>query len=188
MFFFLIQRDRTMAQIAPVAIISQDVQKTADQILSQLDALEIKGPGDSTIFAKPFTDIEAQQLVAVQDDKGQPLFDMANKENFYQLVMLAVELRKINDFDIIYAYFKKGWFARDLQFLSPFMFGSRLRVTIEESDILQKPVTEEGIYTCVNAQCREKKILRRQVQIRGADEPATTFLTCLSCGQKWRKG
>jgi transcription elongation factor S-II len=39
-------------------------------------------------------------------------------------------------------------------------------------------------FTCWK--CRSKKCTYYQLQTRSADEPMTTFVTCLSCGQRWR--
>lgn len=39
-------------------------------------------------------------------------------------------------------------------------------------------------FTCWK--CRSKKCTYYQLQTRAADEPMTTFVTCLSCGQRWR--
>ena len=39
-------------------------------------------------------------------------------------------------------------------------------------------------FTC--RKCRSKKCTYYQLQTRSADEPMTTFVTCLDCGQKWK--
>jgi transcription elongation factor S-II len=39
-------------------------------------------------------------------------------------------------------------------------------------------------FTCWK--CKSKKCTYYQLQTRAADEPMTTFVTCLSCGQRWR--
>lgn len=39
-------------------------------------------------------------------------------------------------------------------------------------------------FTC--RKCRSKKCTYYQMQTRSADEPMTTFVTCLDCGQKWK--
>ncbi len=169
-------------------IISKQPEQTPSQFLSNFPPVDVKISEDTFVKQRPFTEIEAQQLLAVKSATGNPLFDITNKNEFYQLATLAAELRMLNPFDVVLAYYQKGWVARDLPFLSIFMTDNRIRVTLEEADILQKPIVEEGIYTCVGAQCTSKRIKRRQVQTRSADEPFTTFLTCTECGQRWRKG
>ncbi|KAG5185244.1 transcription factor S-II-domain-containing protein [Tribonema minus] len=42
----------------------------------------------------------------------------------------------------------------------------------------------EGMFEC--GRCKSKKTHYYQKQTRSADEPMTTFVTCLHCGKKWR--
>ena len=39
-------------------------------------------------------------------------------------------------------------------------------------------------FTC--SKCKSKKCTFYQLQTRSADEPMTTFVTCLSCGNRWK--
>ena len=39
-------------------------------------------------------------------------------------------------------------------------------------------------FTC--RKCRGNKTTYYQLQIRSADEPATTFINCIDCGNKWK--
>lgn len=41
-----------------------------------------------------------------------------------------------------------------------------------------------GLYKC--GKCKSTKTTYNQIQIRRADEPMTTFVTCLNCGNGWR--
>tara|TARA_B110000211_G_C14088323_1_gene557742 strand:+ start:3851 stop:4405 length:555 start_codon:yes stop_codon:yes gene_type:complete len=40
------------------------------------------------------------------------------------------------------------------------------------------------MYTC--GRCKKKECTYYQLQTRSADEPMTTFVTCLNCGKRWR--
>lgn len=42
----------------------------------------------------------------------------------------------------------------------------------------------EGEFTC--GKCRSKKTTYYQMQTRSADEPLTTFVTCLKCSNRWK--
>jgi transcription elongation factor S-II len=42
----------------------------------------------------------------------------------------------------------------------------------------------DGAYTC--RKCKSKKTVYTSIQIRSADEPMTTFVTCLGCGNRWK--
>ena len=39
-------------------------------------------------------------------------------------------------------------------------------------------------FTC--RKCKKKKCSYYQMQTRSADEPMTTFVSCLSCGNRWK--
>lgn len=43
-----------------------------------------------------------------------------------------------------------------------------------------------ALYPC--PRCRSREVYMVEVQTRSADEPATLFLTCLSCQHPWRRG
>jgi len=43
---------------------------------------------------------------------------------------------------------------------------------------------QEGFFTC--ARCKSKKTSYYQLQTRSADEPMTTFVTCLNCDKNWK--
>ena len=40
-------------------------------------------------------------------------------------------------------------------------------------------------FTC--SKCKSKKCTFYQLQTRSADEPMTTFVTCLNCGKRWKQ-
>jgi transcription elongation factor S-II len=42
----------------------------------------------------------------------------------------------------------------------------------------------DGFFTC--GKCKSKKTTYRQAQTRSADEPMTTFVTCLNCENRWK--
>jgi len=55
---------------------------------------------------------------------------------------------------------------------------------ISRLDEDNKMVTQ-GLYTC--GKCKENKCSYYQLQTRSCDEPTTTFVTCVNCGNKWRE-
>ena len=72
------------------------------------------------------------------------------------------------------------------QELSP----SKWKVLIEDKKIRDankyEPKLEASTddFTCWK--CKSKKCTYYQLQTRSADEPMTTFVTCLDCGQRWK--
>lgn len=41
------------------------------------------------------------------------------------------------------------------------------------------------LFTCYK--CKQNKCTYFELQTRSADEPITTFITCLNCGNKWKQ-
>lgn len=46
--------------------------------------------------------------------------------------------------------------------------------------------TETATDTFKCGRCKKKKCTYYQLQTRSADEPMTTFVTCLNCGKRWK--
>jgi transcription elongation factor S-II len=44
---------------------------------------------------------------------------------------------------------------------------------------------QSGLFTC--GRCKKDKCSVHQMQTRGADEPMTNFVTCLTCGHNWKQ-
>ena len=61
-----------------------------------------------------------------------------------------------------------------------------------EYDELRKRLAKEkddaedfvGMFTC--GKCKSKRTKYYQMQTRSADEPMTTFVTCINCGKRWK--
>lgn len=56
----------------------------------------------------------------------------------------------------------------------------------ENKKILASDTTKiaDGMFTC--GKCKSKKTHYYQMQTRSADEPMTTFVSCLNCSNKWK--
>ena len=44
--------------------------------------------------------------------------------------------------------------------------------------------TVSTMFTC--GRCKKNKCTYYQLQTRSADEPMTTFVTCINCGKRWK--
>jgi DNA-directed RNA polymerase subunit M/transcription elongation factor TFIIS len=54
----------------------------------------------------------------------------------------------------------------------------------EENSFIANPIEiEEGVLEC--GRCGSKKTFSYSKQTRGADEPMTTFATCVECDNEW---
>lgn len=81
--------------------------------------------------------------------------------------------------------------AQDLPFMShQEMRPDKWKDLIEAKKIRDKNMYEPNIeastdnFTC--RKCKSKKCTYYQLQTRSADEPMTTFVTCIDCGNRWK--
>ena len=61
---------------------------------------------------------------------------------------------------------------------------AKINLKIKESYMRRKETIEEGIFKC--GKCKTKKTTYTQAQTRCADEPMTSFIVCLNCGNRWK--
>tara|TARA_B100000424_G_C22910988_1_gene484637 strand:+ start:206 stop:727 length:522 start_codon:yes stop_codon:yes gene_type:complete len=55
----------------------------------------------------------------------------------------------------------------------------------DENKFSPKLEASTGDFTC--SKCKSKQCTHYQLQTRSADEPMTTFVTCINCGNRWRQ-
>jgi len=60
----------------------------------------------------------------------------------------------------------------------------RIYRDLRKLDMVRENKNQEGFFTC--GRCRSKKTTYYQLQTRSADEPMTTFVTCLTCDRNWK--
>lgn len=64
----------------------------------------------------------------------------------------------------------------------PFLDDLILEENQQDEFIINPFEVEEGVQEC---KCGSKRVYSYQVQKRSADEPMSTFSTCMACGKKW---
>tara|TARA_B100001123_G_C14862481_1_gene848591 strand:+ start:224 stop:736 length:513 start_codon:yes stop_codon:yes gene_type:complete len=87
---------------------------------------------------------------------------------------------------------KEGEFKpEDLALMTPqHMFPEQWKDLIDEKSKIDKMLyetrteTATDIYKC--GRCKKRMCTYYQLQTRSADEPMTTFVTCLNCGKRWK--
>lgn len=101
-----------------------------------------------------------------------------NLEQMMQLIQTQIEGRVSTD------YLEKS--GTELVWESPLLDKERERYIFMEEFYKDKPIeVSEGIYQC--KRCGDRKTVSTEKQTRSADEPMTVFITCLSCGNKWKE-
>ena len=64
-------------------------------------------------------------------------------------------------------------------------YNKKIKEKIMAKYINTKPTQEyDGFFKC--GKCKSKKTTYTQAQTRSADEPMTTFVTCLNCDNRWK--
>ena len=163
------------------------VSRTQAQRLSTSETSQMALPSFNTDVSKVWTGIgltpeQGNWLSSLQDDKGNPLFQMSeNREMIYS----AAAWIKQNGFDQISRYLQAnhGMSAKNLIFESPISKSTRDRHEQEIDSSVFRPKEASGIYKC--EKCSSDKVKVLPVQTRGADEPFTIFANCTSCGYHW---
>jgi transcription elongation factor S-II len=70
------------------------------------------------------------------------------------------------------------------------LYPSKWKEIIEQKDKKNKEMFKNrtdistDIYQC--NRCKQRKCTYYQLQTRGADEPMTTFVTCVNCNKRWK--
>ncbi len=60
----------------------------------------------------------------------------------------------------------------------------RIVKDLRKAYLAKENQNQEGFFTC--NRCKTKKTTYYQLQTRSADEPMTTFVSCLNCGRNWK--
>ena len=58
------------------------------------------------------------------------------------------------------------------------------RIALRKQLTIDVESCPDGAFTC--RRCKSLKTTYYQMQTRSADEPSTTFVSCLSCGNRWK--
>jgi DNA-directed RNA polymerase subunit M/transcription elongation factor TFIIS len=60
----------------------------------------------------------------------------------------------------------------------------RMYKELRKESMAKEAQNQEGFFTC--NKCKSKKTSYYQLQTRSADEPMTTYVSCLNCGKNWK--
>jgi len=84
--------------------------------------------------------------------------------------------------------------AKDIPMLSPEKIWpdgpvARTQKKLEEREMIMEAsknaiLNNNGLFTC--GRCKKNQTSYYQLQTRSADEPMTTFVTCLNCNKRWK--
>ena len=125
------------------------------------------------------TSFESKQFTIMYIEVARKIIDNLNPNSYIK-----------NDY-LLNAILKKFIKVSDLVILSPQeLYPSRwkdLREKKQMKDDLKYNVKERATtdeYQC--GICKARKCTYFELQTRSADEPMTTFITCMACGNRWK--
>ena len=104
---------------------------------------------------------------------------------------LKIILINLSNKDLYNKLKSKQFKAHELAFMNhqdmrPDLWENLLNIKkiLDENKFTPKLEASTDDFTCFK--CKSKKCTFYQLQTRSADEPMTTFVTCLECGNRWK--
>ena len=148
---------------------------------------------------------DEKELSDIVQELNNPNHGFGNRDSVPCIKLIHLKKRILDKIRFIY-YYKNECSVKDIQSLikTKEMWGKikhsgssfstniwdEFRENIKKDVIKLKSPVEviEGMYTCPKCNCNLTQSYN--VQLRRADEPMTTFITCMNknCKNKWRKG
>lgn len=124
-------------------------------------------------------------------------FDIINFKRLYvnKLLSLYVNLNKksyVNNQNLLSRIKKGNIDVTKIAWMKPQeLFPEKWKELIERKEAseefmyLKKHEIETNIFKC--DKCKERRCTYYQAQKKKSDEPMTTFITCMNCGNKWQQ-
>ena len=142
-----------------------------------------------TKIINKFTNI----LENIKTENDKPLITPEFKYPLYEVITGYLELvntDQINEkeaFSIFQNYINSRTFENSSDFVLNLPKNSKYWWQVrKEIDMAQIKIdVGKGLYICPRPNCRSDQTTYVFKQTRGSDEPATTIVTCESCGMRW---
>lgn len=125
---------------------------------------------------------------------GEPTWDNSDFVKMYKGKFLTLQYnikknpklksdlvgKKIKTFEFVNMRPEKLWpdgpYAKEVEV--------RIHREMRKEYLTKEMTNQEGFFTC--NRCKSKKTTYYQLQTRSADEPMTTFVSCLNCDKNWK--
>jgi DNA-directed RNA polymerase subunit M/transcription elongation factor TFIIS len=146
-------------------------------------------PSISTLLeASGLTSQQAKQLALLRVGDA-PLLSVEDRDGIYTIVSLIDQL----GWDTAYPYIVSqlspqlsvAEAIRQIVRDSPLIKRPKERFLLDLDKYRRKASSAKGLHTC--RACGSKETISVQKQLRSADEPMTTIITCVACGKTWRE-
>jgi len=166
---------------------------TRQFVVDRISAL-LEIPKDDTICINLEKNILNHSMDRAREINEEPAWDNHRYSSIYKQKFLQIQ-HNLKNSPVL-----KGWILdkkiktkdvvemrpEDLWPDGPYakMMEERIIKEMRKAYLAQEVKNQEGFFTC--GRCRSKKTTYYQLQTRSADEPMTTFVTCLNCDRNWK--
>lgn len=132
---------------------------------------------------------QAIALTNLKFERGDNILTLENRPFVYEIVNMLSKM----DYEVVYNFLNAGWekvfgsgagLRQRIIFENPLLSKSKDKLAMDMEIYRNKIDVESGAFDC--RKCQSKETLSVARQIRSADEATSVFVSCLSCGYKWR--
>lgn len=123
---------------------------------------------------------------------NQPLLSEYDRNGLYNIITFLDKVGWKQGLEHIENLIKSNPDLTTSQFIRYVVFSSSLfkkeqdKMLTDMNKYRRKMRSAPGLYTCKN--CGSKNTIAVQKQLRSADEPMTTIITCVMCNKTWKEG
>jgi transcription elongation factor S-II len=93
---------------------------------------------------------------------------------------MNIQKKKVKTIDVVNMRPEKLWpdgpYAKEIEI--------KIHNDMRKEYMINESKNQEGFFKC--GRCKSKKTTYYQLQTRSADEPMTTFVSCLNCDKNWK--
>lgn len=156
-----------------------DEEKTAEKMAINIE----ESIFDYTTQQFPLPDDNedySDEVILFYTERARSIYDNLNPDTYFDNKEGITKFKNIN-IDLIGSYNIK-----DLRYKNLWKRIKQNQEILDKNLMDLKPTTETDQFLC--NKCKQRKTTFYTMQIRSADEPETSFITCLNCDYSWREG
>jgi transcription elongation factor S-II len=167
--------------------------KTRQFVVERLATL-LEIPEDSTLCINLEKCIVNHAIAQATKIGEEPAWDNHKYSNIYKHKFLSLQSSFKENPDLKTQLVEKKVSSSDIVNMRPEElcpnglyakeYGIKIYKEMRKDFLSREIKNQEGFFTC--GRCKSKKTTYYQLQTRSADEPMTTFVSCLNCDRNWK--
>lgn len=128
-----------------------------------------------------FTEEQIERLRELKLESGETMLTLGEKWFIYEIIGLIKRYGYEESME--YLTGNKWGTRKDVIFNAPTLANAKNKVLNDAEIFRRKGEAVAGLFKC--RKCGSNETISVDVQTRSADEPMTTKVTCVACGNKW---